>query len=266
MTLVRDLLAGGWLQNLLIGILTLLITPFIGQFIDGRRGSIIGLAIGLTILIWIIVSVWIRRILKTPEIPGQSKPLHDYFVTPIGLTVLIWIIALVSLQRVSKAPEAPEQTKTLHDYFLSDFNRIVAIQRSFTLTLEDGESVKIDFRLHLDFDGKSEFISFYIPRVDWVNLACNVIATEGYKHALNIKKEVAMESKFPTQLGVHTDELKFNGSVFIYHESPLFESEKDVLIPIFKSNELSPHFRGVDYAYFRNNPPSKPLKTSSQKQ
>jgi hypothetical protein len=264
-TLLRDLLAEGWLQNFLIGIVTLFITPFIGQFIDGRRGEIIGFALGLTILIWILTSVWIRRILKTSKITGQSKTLQDYLVLPIGLTILILLLALVTIQRVSKAPGNSQRTKTLYDYFISD-STLLRIGEAFTMSSkQSSETVEIEFNLHLDFDAKSEFISFYIPSIHWTNVVCDYIAREGYKLPLNLKKKVIMEAHFPTQRGVHTDELKFNGSVFIYHESPLFDSEKDTLIPIFKSNGLSPQFRGVDYVFFKNNPPIKPRQTFPEK-
>ena len=222
MPLVRDLLAGGWLQNLLIGVAILLITPLIGKYIDGQRGTIIGAA--------------------------------------TGATLLIWIFALVALQRVSKPPETPERPKTLHDHFLSDFNRLFNSRQSLDISLiKSGETintVKIEAQLHSDFEAKAEFLSFYIPSTDSTYGICEYIAKELYKKALtNLKSGVAIEAKsLPNERGVNMNELKFTGGVFIYHEYPLFESKKDMLITLFKANGLSPQFRGLDHKDFRNNP------------
>src|SRR5882724_11158786 len=77
--LLHDLLAGGWLQNLLIGIVLLLVTPYIGSPMAGRSGTVIGAGVGITILVWIFVWVELRRTHKPPEIPELPKTLHDYF-------------------------------------------------------------------------------------------------------------------------------------------------------------------------------------------
>lgn len=218
MVFLRDLLAGGWLQNLLIGVVLLLITPLIGKLMDGRRGTIIGAA--------------------------------------TGITLLVWIFALIALRQPSTPLETQERPKTLRDYFLSDFPHTFKLQEAQLISsTKHGENVQLDTRLYWDFDAKAMFLSFYIPSTPSTIKVCEYIAREGYKHALNLMSQVDAESKIAGDRAVHTSELKFTGSVFVYHESPLFESDKDKIIPLFKTNGVSPQFRGSDYAYLRNNPP-----------
>src|SRR5437879_10770528 len=75
----------------------MLTTPVIGKYIDGRRGSIIGLAIGVTILTWIIALVALRQVTKPPETPEQPKTSSDDMrekqsatYTTIGELLAVW--------------------------------------------------------------------------------------------------------------------------------------------------------------------------------
>jgi hypothetical protein len=96
---------------------------------------------------------------------------------------------------------------------------------------------------------------------------CEYIAQTGYNIALDVTSGVAVESKDPgDHRGVSTTDLKFTGSIFIYHEWPLLSSEIDGIVPLFKSNGLSPQFRGHDYELSRNNPIVGPPRVPPRKQ
>ena len=204
----------------------------------------------------------------------------------VGIVLLLWVPFVIAswqaqpppspdkgigVEKLNALQPTQEEPKTLHDYFLSDFNRLLNSRQSLDITLKKGgetiNTVKIEAQLHSDFEAKAEFLSFYIPSTDSAYGICEYIAKELYKKALtNLKSGVAIEAKYlPSERGVNMNELRFTGGVFIYHEYPLFESNKDTLIPLFKTNGLSPQFRGADYVYLRNNPSSSPLRTPSPK-
>jgi hypothetical protein len=219
-------------------------------------------AVGMILLLWTPSGVMLFQKCFLPLSPSQE--LHGR--------------ATVEFKSSPKPPEIPERPKTLHDYFLSDFNRtsdfisLASIIQGVNLSLQnDGTKktvkVEVETRLHMDFDARAEFLLFYIPSTDATYSICEHIARELYKKALDqLKNGILMEAKsLPSARGVNISELKFTGGVFIYHEYPLFESNKDTLIPLFKTNGLSPEFRGSDYVNLRNKPPSSPLSAPSPK-
>ena len=72
----------------------------------------------------------------------------------------------------------------------------------------------------------------------------------GYKTVLE-KKDVIVEGGLPGEK-THNKDLRFAGRIYIYHETPLLEVQKEQLKKQYKKHKLSLILRGVEYAFDRN--------------
>ena len=78
----HELESKGWLQNIVVGLAFLLISQLaVRLFMTGLKGTIIGAALGVTVLFWILVIVIVRSVSdETP--PAQSIPTHATAPSP----------------------------------------------------------------------------------------------------------------------------------------------------------------------------------------
>ena len=125
--------------------------------------------------------------------------------------------------------------------------------QSLKFVSKDKEPINFEVQIYADFDAQSIFLGFYIPQSPHTYTLCEYLSKD-YKNILAglQTKQFEMESLSPGDRPVELKDLKFSGRIFVYHEYPLFASQIDQLIALYKSNNLSPQFRGVDYVLSRN--------------
>lgn len=190
----------------------------------------------------------------------QTPAVWVTFATIMALTLgvcLYWQDKIWETPNPIKANEQiPATPETLHDFFKTDFNNLLKASQSFKLVLKDKdkESINFEAQIYADFDSQSIFLGFYIPQSSHTYKICE--ALRDYKNILAElqTKQVAVEARSQGDRPVELKDLKFSGRVFVYHEYPLFASQIDELTALYKSNNLFPQFRGVDYVYARKNP------------
>lgn len=137
-----------------------------------------------------------------------------------------------------------QKPKTLLDLFKTDFSRNLGwtADRNIVLTLENKESITIIAKVWYDYEAQSFFIGFYIPNTPHTYLICTHLV-DNYTIALDIKNSIRAELWGPGTQPINSNELKFTGRIFIYHESPLYEEQRRELYAMFKSKRLTPQFR-----------------------
>jgi hypothetical protein len=163
---------------------------------------------------------------------------------------------------VTSTPSNSALPKTLHEYFLADFNNVAAAEEPGVITVgDDPTPIRVQVRLHLDFDAKAEFVSVYIPRTKWTYLLCGRVISGGYKTAFRaLKGGTIAGGMIGDTRFVRDAELKFTGALFIYHEVPLFADQIDEMTALSRRHGLILQLRGPEYAFARNNPPATPFK------
>ncbi|HLL72316.1 MAG TPA: hypothetical protein VK363_12820 [Pyrinomonadaceae bacterium] len=172
----------------------------------------------------------------------------------------------------ASSPTPLEPPKTLHDYFITDFNQWLNADYVVPINLIDTQTSSITpvtivkTKLCLDFDANNKFLVFYIPNNPDTYNVCIALANQ-YKEIVAMPDKVGLvESRNPGDARkISSKELTFSGRVFIYHEQTLLQDELDKLVPIYKQKGLSPQFRGIEYAFTKNNPPAMPFRIPSQK-
>jgi len=182
----------------------------------------------------------------------QTLAVWVTFTTILALTLavcLYWQDKILEKQSPVKADEQiPATPTTLHDFFKTDFNNLLKASQSLKFVSKYKEPINFEAQIYADFDAQSIFLGFYIPQSPDTYNICEFLS-KNYKNILVElqTKQVAVEARSPGDRPVELKDLKFSGRIFVYHEYPLFASQIDQLIALYKSNNLSPQFRGVDY-------------------
>lgn len=159
----------------------------------------------------------------------------------------------------AQTPAVPLIPKTLHDFFKTDFNNLLRFTKSGTMTIKDETTFKdkdvlnYEAQIYADFDAQSVFLGFYISESQHTYTICEYI----YQNYENILLElqtahVEVEVRSPVDRPVELKYLNFSGRIFIYHEYPLFTSQIENLITLYKTKNLHPQFRRKEYAYALN--------------
>lgn len=164
----------------------------------------------------------------------------------LGASSLFVRPALKTANDTTKKQRITTSTKTLLDLFKNDFNNLLRGGQDFTLSNKDIGQITIKSQAYLDFTSQTIFIGFYIPNTPHTYTIC-VYLSNNYNKALDITKNIMAEETSTGLQPVNTNELKFSGRVFLYHETPLLEEQRRELFALYKSKGLAPQFR--DYQY-----------------
>lgn len=175
------------------------------------------------------------------------------FLTIMSLTLSLclgWQQSIINKKKSAEKPateKQPEKELTLLFLFENDFTNLL---RSGTdAEFEDDKGDKISFKTkeYFDFEAQSKFIGFYIPSTPkTIHILENL---PNVYLRFSSKDKVVVESGGLGLQPVNTDELKFSGRVFIYHEDPILEAKKRELYALYERHGLSPQFRGSDYLF-----------------
>lgn len=140
-----------------------------------------------------------------------------------------------------------EKPPTLMDLFNKDFSNMGGLtDKGFDLRSSDGETIHVNWRVVMDFSGKSDFVAFYIPSADHGFDSCLALADMVRPMITDLSKRIEVTGG--DSGGVTSSrELTFSGRVFVYHEWPLSNKQKADIIEAYSAKGLDIQFRGIDY-------------------
>jgi len=199
-----------------------------------------------------------------PDQPILPKALWTSLVASalgIAMYCVLWTRPKVIAEEQTLKPIPPVENaagpdltpKSIYDLFTSDFSRLGDIQSDLTLHHKDGSKLEgVKALWFQDFESRSEFVSIYVPSGLDTYEVCRSIPGV-FNKILNIfHSSMVTEQKDPADSHREKSaELVFTGKVYIYYEGDLSHEQIGVLESIFKSKNLSPQFRGKDYATVR---------------
>ena len=171
----------------------------------------------------------------------------------IGLTIIVWAGAFLLIKSIkaNKGDNTKEPKEmTLLSLYDEDFNDLFRVNEDRIIKSMDGTTVLINSKAYLDFEAQTKFIGFYIPSTPLTYDICVNLA-DTYKTALEMSERNILEASKPGVQPTTNRELRFSGRVFIYHEYPILAAQKRKLFSSFESRGLSIQFRGQDYLFGR---------------
>ena len=142
---------------------------------------------------------------------------------------------------------------SLNEYFIKDGAQNLTLRETWPISNGETGHVygEITARLHFDFEAYAQYISFYIPEMDGVELP-EAFALREMPHLL---KSPAERMHVESGIGGERTEGKdliFTGQIYLYSERPVKDEYKEKLI---REGALSGHrliFRSVEYMNERN--------------
>ena len=79
---IQRLSSGGWVPNFVVGLAFLLLSPVLGYVMQNPRAAIISVAIGVTIIVWVVAWAAVRSVTSEsaatdkPQVPPVETPVH----------------------------------------------------------------------------------------------------------------------------------------------------------------------------------------------
>jgi|GEM_PF-1092433 len=211
----------------------------VGFFLQAHRNA---LALWFGFLAWIFIGLAITFYIHQHLLTIENEP-----------TTEVASAQPSSSPTVESSPEAP---KTLYDLFLEDFPHQLKLRRTSDIIIEGKPVYQIEYRLVLDFDSKTKFLSVYLPSSSYMRAACEYLP-RAYRALLDTRPSgiAEMEAHWPGERATELKDLRFSGRIYVYHEDALLASELETLTALYKSKGLDVRFRGDTYTYVRNHPP-----------
>lgn len=140
-----------------------------------------------------------------------------------------------------------EKPPTLMDLFNKDFSNMGGLtDKGFDLRSTDGETIHVNWRVVMDFSGKSDFVAFYIPSADYGYDSCLALADMVRPMITDLAKRIEVTGGDSGGVTSFRD-LTFSGRVFIYHEWPLSNKQKADITEAYSAKGLDIQFRGIAY-------------------
>lgn len=152
-----------------------------------------------------------------------------------------------SIQRAEPPPNIDEKPPTLADLFKDGFPNTMKIDGTSWGFVKGGTRILSGpTKVYLDFDAKTKFISFYVPRSEHaypvaLNLWSQVQAT-----FQSVEKQIAITAGYQQNL-TDLKDLTFSGRVFLYHEDAFNLRQLADLVDICKTHGMALDFRGPNF-------------------
>lgn len=211
------------------------------------------LGIGLTLISW---WTWPTPELKQPTFigekeiqektpPKKSQPKEKETIPPKDSPA--WPI-YQARQHLSNPKEL-----SLYDLFLTDFPGVQRIGETWKIK-KDKDSLKVSYFSVIDLEFQAKVLTFYIPNWRSMYDLCVFILDQIESKKLTIPEAINMKQKAIGDSTISSSqEAKFSGRVFIYHETELSAEEIGDLTKLYKSKGLNVQFRGSSYLSSRRN-------------
>lgn len=150
-------------------------------------------------------------------------------------------------------PIAAKPPQTLEEIFKMDFPNLNKWSYSGAFVdPKDGTSIPMEEQMHVDYQGYSRFLSFYLPYSPHTYSACLWIADHSSDILAQMDKNEVTTYAPAEQHGISTKELKFSGRIYIYTLSHFTLKEQAELDEKFKRNGLALEMRGLTYMDLKN--------------
>lgn len=156
---------------------------------------------------------------------------------------------IVSQSNNATSPALREKP-TMASLFKSDFPHLLKVGNELSMQRHDGKNnttTKIQANLYIDFDGQSEFVGFHIPEGLDSQYDLAVSLADYVTIPLGFTKDVKAWSGYIGGQRTSTDDLRFTGRVYIYHEDYFSPRQIADLIDIYHNKGFSLELRGLDY-------------------
>lgn len=139
---------------------------------------------------------------------------------------------------------------TVREYFQGDFTSTLNAALPADLS-NSGVSVRVERRVHLDFNSSSKFVSYYIPG-ELKLLEFSSCLLEHIDDTLAICSNIEVKAGILGEEPLSDSKLRFNGRVFIYTDGDLAREELDSLNALAARRNLILTVRGGAHARERS--------------
>jgi hypothetical protein len=204
---------------------------------------------------WVLLAEWIMATFSFYRFaPILRQPLIPRVLLVVILSAAFgfgaYHLSVWMSHRPSPVPESSGGLQTVHELFKDDFPNLLKVDSE--PEFNDGpKKTKIQFRLYLDFDAKSKFISFYIPPSPQTFDVCKAMP-DLFRGLLDEADKVSISGQVPGNSAMdHSKDLVFTGKFFAYYEENLTLEQLGQLEGLYKSKGFSIQFRGMNYAVTR---------------
>lgn len=141
---------------------------------------------------------------------------------------------------------------SLHEYFVKDGAQSLTTHQTWQLTNAEGVKLgEVTARLHLDFNAKATYISFFIPDMPDVASAA-VFALDRVAEILEWPNtQVRVQSGIGEEMADASNHV-FTGQIYLYSECPVAEELQTKMLGVASTAGHKLTFRSVKYMNERN--------------
>lgn len=192
-------------------------------------------------------------------IAGYDPP-HDIrrsflrrYVPPIGsliaafLVVQFWPTPVTVALRWPPAsgrrlPLPPVNVRSIRDLFDNDYRLLFSASMNRVIVISDGTHWKLEEKVF--WYNQDYFVGFWIPHTTRSFEVCEWLS-QNYSVAIgDLMSKVSASVGMPGAPLSTLADLKFNGTVVLYHEDDFSQDRKSLLAELFRRNHASLIFRG----------------------
>lgn len=137
---------------------------------------------------------------------------------------------------------------TIHDYFIQDFTSLLNVGKIIPC-VSKLDHVQVEARVHLDFEARVTFVSYYVPATLLPTALCTELLNQvnGLVKAMLHGLFVGMQSP-GDKVEISADSLKFSHRVYIYLAEELQPAELEQVQITSEVLGLGLQIRGPQYA------------------
>ena len=165
------------------------------------------------------------------------------------LIVQFWPIPITVNLRLppadgNKRPLPAVRIRSVRDLFNNDYRLMFSASMNRRIIINDGTHWKLEEKVF--WYGNEYFVGFWVPNGARSFEICQWLA-QGYTAAIGdlMSQVSASEGMLGSQQPVSTlADLRFNGTVYIYHDEDLSQERKAILTELFRRNHASLVLRG----------------------
>jgi hypothetical protein len=215
------------------------------------RSKVVGMGVAITLVV-LFIAIGGNHILNRPP-----RPLIQ--ATALKLPQPDSGPALPRTPTELKLPPAktPRKTSsvednkqpTLPDLFKSGFPNTLKLDGNSwgLVSKQDGTQILSGpTKVYLDFDAKTKFIAFYVPRSEHAYEAALGLWSQVPVTFDSVQKSMVVTAGYGANM-TDLKDLTFSGRVFLYHEDMFNLRQLADLVDAYKSHEMALDFRGPEF-------------------